>query len=381
MPDAPRPFVIAVPNSTLQTIQRRLDGAYVTYAPDDDENWKYGADAKYIATFVEYWRSSYDFRAAERDLNRFPQYKCLVDGIDLHFLYITGKAPRRTLLLTHGWPGSVYEFYAAIEPLTAAGFDLVIPSLPGYGFSARPARPMGPRRVAALWRALMVDHLRIQRFGVQGGDWGSAVSSWLAQDAPAHVVGLHLNLCTVPVAANPDVEEAAWRARRDRIMRSESAYMMAHMTKPQTIALAFADNPAGYAAWVLEKFHGWGDTKGDIESRFGRDWLITNLMIHLVNDAVTSMIWMYAGANQEFKASGYKVPHVTVPTACAIFPAEFWPWPPRKAVARHYNLKRWTEMNAGGHFAALEEPGAFANDVAAFFGGLDFSGSDVSDAG
>ncbi|MDE8345000.1 MAG: alpha/beta fold hydrolase [Acidocella sp.] len=373
MSDEQRPFLIEVSALVLQKIQRRLDDTTVTYAPSDDKNWKYGADTRYISSFIEYWRTDYDFRAAERDLNRFSQYKCLVDGIDVHFVHIKGPTPRRTLLLTHGWPGSVYEFYAAATHLTTAGFDLVIPSLPGYGFSARPAKPIGPRRVAALWRMLMVDHLGINRFGVQGGDWGSAVSTWLAQDAPAHVAGLHLNLCSVPTSSDPTVEEGLWRTKLDRMMKAESAYMMEHMTKPQTIALALADNPVGYAAWVLEKFQGWGDTKGDIESRFSKDWLITNLMIHLVNDAVTSMIWMYAGAYQEAKAGGYAPPHVTVPTACALFPAEFWLWPPREAVARHYNVQRWTKMSSGGHFAALEEPEAFAADVAEFFSALPFA--------
>jgi pimeloyl-ACP methyl ester carboxylesterase len=368
---APRPFQVNVPDAVIERIWRRIEDAKVTYAPDDDADWRYGTDAHYLRAFLAYWREQYDWRAAERTLNRYDQFLCAVEGIDIHFLHVkgVGDGKRTTLLITHGWPGSTHEFHEAAAHLAAAGFDLVIPSLPGYGFSGRPARPMGPRRVAALWRSLMVEHLGIERFGVQGGDWGSAVSIWLANDAPDCVIGLHLNMCLPPPKLGAGAAETAWRAEIGAVMQAHSGYMFEQMTKPQTIALALADTPAGYAAWVLEKFHGWGDTKGDIESRFSKDWLITNLMIHLVNDATTSMIWMYRGVMEEQMAGVGEVA-VRVPTAGALFPAEFLPWPPRAVAERYFNIHRWTEMKSGGHFAALEEPTAFAYDVAEFFKNL-----------
>jgi microsomal epoxide hydrolase len=215
----------------------------------------------------------------------------------------------------------------------------------------------------------MVDALGLRRFAAQGGDWGSAVTSWLGADSADVVAGIHLNLCIPPALpeAEQSADERAWRAQLAAVQREASAYQMLHMTRPQTIAIALSDTPMGYAAWVLEKFHGWGDTKGDIESRFSKDQLITNLMIHLVNDAVTSMIWSYAGAVQEARRGELGRMRVEVPTACAHYPAEFLPWPPRSVAERTYNIVRWEAMPAGGHFAAMEEPLAFVEDLRAAF--------------
>jgi len=211
----------------------------------------------------------------------------------------------------------------------------------------------------------MVDHLGISRFGVQGGDMGSAVSTWLANDAPQNVAALHINLCMPPARSQLEPDETAWRNEVLRRVLSDGGYWLVQATRPQTIAIALADNPVGYAAWVLEKFHGWRDTRESIESRFDRDWLITNLMIHLVNDATTSMIWMYY-ASAEDEGSGDDL-NVTVPTAAAIYPADWLPWPSRAIAERYYPIRRWREMPCGGHFAALEEPTLFADDVAQFF--------------
>jgi microsomal epoxide hydrolase len=280
--------------------------------------------------------------------------------------------------MTHGWPGSILEFDQAAERLAFPerfggraedGFDLVIPSLPGFGFSSRPNSPIGPRRVSEMWRSLMVDHLGYDRFLLQGGDFGSAVSSWLAHDAPKHVAGLHLNLCIPqPVPASEAVEgEVEWRAAYETVQRRESAYMFEHMTKPQTIGAALSASPVAFAAWVIEKFHGWADTGGDIESRFSKEQLITNLMTYLVNDAVSSSIWMYAGTAAEAAAGRLSGLKVTVPTGVGLYPGEFLPAAPRGAMARNWNLVRLTQMPAGGHFAAFEEPAAFADDVRQFF--------------
>ncbi|NWG52135.1 MAG: epoxide hydrolase [Hydrogenophilaceae bacterium] len=373
-----RPFRFDVPQAHLDRIRAKLAAADFTYAPADDGEWRYGADVGYLKSFVDHWLNRYDWRAAETALNRFPQFKAAIDGLDIHFHHVRGEGPvPLPLVLTHGWPGSTFEFFAVIERLADPArfggdprdaFDVIVPSLPGYGPSQRPQTPLGPRRTAALWRKLMVDALGYKRFVAQGGDWGSAVTSWLGAEAP-EVAGIHLNLCVPPAIAPEEMsaEEREWRARFEAVQRQASAYMMLHMTKPQTIAIALSDTPMGYAAWVLEKYHGWGDTRGDIESRFSKDDLITNLMIHLTNDAVTSMIWSYVGAAIEARRGEHAGLRVDKPTAVALYPAEFLPPPPRRVAERVWNITRWVEMSAGGHFAAFEEPEAFAADVAAAF--------------
>lgn len=367
-----RPFRVETPQARLDAIRAKLAAAHFTYAPNDDADWRYGADVSYLKEFVAYWLDRFDWRAWEVELNRFPQFKAEIDGLDIHFYHLPGRGPNPLpLVLTHGWPGSAYEFFGVIERLSDPerfggdardAFDVIVPSLPGYGSSGRPAAPIGPRRTAQMWRKLMAEALGYRRFVAQGGDWGSAVTSWLGADAP-EVAGIHLNLCMPPPQVEMSPEEREWRARLADVQRRASAYQMLHMTKPQTIAIALSDTPMGYAAWVLEKFHGWGDTHGDIESRFTKDQLITNLMIHLTNDAVTSMIWSYAGAVLEARRGESADLKVVVPTACALYPAEFLPWPPRSVAERTYNVTRWVEMKAGGHFAAMEEPEAFAADV------------------
>ena len=361
-----RPFRIAVPDAALDRINAKLALAEVGYAPaDDDGRWSYGTDARWLASLLDYWRSRYDWRAAEAQLNRRPQFVANVDGLDVHFLHLRAAGSNgMPLVLTHGWPGSFFEFDAAIEPLLAQGFDLIIPSLPGYGYSARPATPIGPRRVAAMWRRLMVEVLGYPRFFAQGGDWGSAVTTWLGREHADVVAAIHLNLFLAPVeTSSDDAETTAWRRKLEAVQLRESAYMMEHATKPQTIGLALADSPLGFAAWVVEKFHGWGDTHGDIESRFSKDQLLTNIMLYLVSNSVQSAIWMYRTIFTEDRAGA----RVEVPTGLALFPAEFFPYPPRHGAERGYAVADWVMMPAGGHFAAMEEPAAFAATVGRFF--------------
>ena len=361
---SPVPFRIDVPDAVLGRISAKLHDARIGYAPEDDGGWKYGTDARYLAELVEYWRDRYDWRRAEAGLNRFPQFKAKIEGIDVHFYHVKADGSKAVpILLTHGWPGSVVEFQEVIPLLVASGFDVVVPSLPGFGWSQRPPTPVGMRTVARMWRTLMVDVLGYRRFGAQGGDWGAPVTCWLGTEHIDAVAGVHLNFFMPPPPAATDDEEANayWRSVRSMQAR-ESAYQYEHSTKPQTIGLALHDNPVGWAAWVIEKFHGWGDTHGEIESSFSKDRLITNLMSYLVNDAVLSSIWAYRGMLQD-RFTG----PVVAPTALAKFPGEFYPMPSRRLAERAYNLKRWTEMPSGGHFAAMEKPVEFAADVAAFF--------------
>lgn len=372
-----REFSVNVPEAALGRIQSRLALSEVGYAPSGAGPWQHGTSAAYLREFLDYWRQHYDWRAAEHRLNRWPQFTATVQGLDLHFYWVRGHGSARPpILLTHGWPGSVVEFLDVIERLAYPerydgraedSFDVVVPSLPGYGFSARPAAPIGPRRVAGLWRDLMVDCLGYPEFFAQGGDWGAAVTCWLGADYAAAVRAIHVNLFLGALADDHTAEAETWRRRIADVRVRESGYAHAQTTFPQTVGLALADNPLGFAAWVLEKFQRWGDTEGDLERRFSKDTLLTNIMLYLVNDAVISSLWMYYGADQE--AARYVSP-VSVPSAVALFPGEFLPIPPRSVVARILNLQRWTPMRAGGHFAALEEPAAFADDVRGFFTNL-----------
>lgn len=359
------PYTVAVPQQRLESIAAKLAVAEVGYAPADDSGWKYGTDAAWLQSLLTHWRTRYDWRAREAALNKAGLFEARIDDIDIRFIHIrNGGLP---ILLTHGWPGSILEFDEVIAPLSARGFDLVIPSMPGYGFSSRPLTPIGPRRVARLWRTLMTEALGYRRFGAQGGDWGSAVTTWLGRDHADVVAGIHLNMFMAPADESGDDDATrAYRARHAAVIRAESAYMMEQATKPQTIALALAASPLAFAAWVCEKFHGWGDTGGDIESRFSKDWLIDNLMTYLVNDNVQSAIWMYRSIFTE----PHDGPRVAVPTALALFAGEFLPYPPRSAAERGFNVVRWSEFPAGGHFAAKEEPAAFAADVGEFFAAL-----------
>lgn len=377
-------FRVDVDDAVVERIRNRLLAAHWAPVPQDDADWVYGTDARWLFRLVDYWTTSYDWKSAQRELNRWPQFRVSVGGQEIHFYHVKGSATRpRPLLLTHGWPGSVVEFLGCIDRLAypgrhggdpEQGFDLVIPSLPGYGFSARPPRPIGPREVARLWRGLMVDVLGYCDFVAQGGDWGAAVTSWLGIDHADVTRAIHLNMLpswVFPPSETPDADEVAYHARVAAMRASEMGYFMVQSTKPQTLALALADSPLGFAAWVCEKFRTWGDTRGDIESRFPRDVLITNLMLYLVNDAAGPALWMYKGRAEE-SPPGARLPRVEIPTGVACFPAEIIPYPPRAVAERAYAVTRWTPMDAGGHFAALEEPQAFSDEVRGFFGEVGF---------
>jgi pimeloyl-ACP methyl ester carboxylesterase len=365
----PQPFRIEVPQSVLDRISARLADSRIGYAPDDSDPWKYGMDAAYLAELVDHWLHRYDWRTHERSLNAWPQFVADVDGVPIHFYHVrpTGAARPIPILLTHGWPGSVAEFMAVIPILVGAGFELVIPSLPGFGWSGRPARPIGPKAVADMWRKLMVEVLGYERFHAQGGDFGSAVTVQLGINHADVVAAIHLNFFMAPLPGpDADAELLAYWGAVGRLTEAEGGYHHEHATKPQTIGLALHDNPVGWAAWVVEKFWRWGDTNGNIESRFTKDHLITNLMTYLATDSVMSSIWMYYGTQNEARSPG----PVTVPTALAHFPGEFYPMPSRALAERQHNVARYTVMPSGGHFAAMEEPEAFAGDLIAFFGDL-----------
>lgn len=376
--NAPRPYRIAVPEATLARIRARLADADWT---DDlpGGGWDYGVDTAYLRALADHWLTRYDWRAVEAELNRQPHFMANVDGSDIHYVHVRAKSPGALpLILTHGWPGSFTEFMHLIGPLTdpaahggdaADAFDVVIPSMPGYGFSAKPERPIGPRRVAALWRSLMVDTLGYGRFAAQGGDWGAAVTTWLGHDHAAHLCGIHLNMIVLRPGdtANPTAAEVAWQQEARKVMEVEGAYYREQATKPQTLGVGLMDSPLGTAAWILEKFKTWSDVGDDLSSRYTMDQLITNIMVYLVTRTINTANWMYRGVAEERSGKLPTGSKVQVPTACAIFPGDFVPFPPRSWVERMVNLTRWTEMPAGGHFAAMEEPERFVEDVREFF--------------
>ena len=357
-----RPFQLDVPQAQLDRIMRRVADANISYAPSDDENWKYGIDRQYLSDFRDYWRDAYDWRAQEAWFNRFPQFRATIEGVDIHFYHVRASGGGYPLILSHGWPGSIVEFMDVIPLLVAQGYDVVVPSLPGYGFSGRPAAPIGRDEVARMWRTLMVDVLGYKYFSAQGGDWGSPITQCLGRNYPEIVRSIHVNLLFarhVPGAPiSPELE--AWlKAGR---ASKEGSYAELQRTKPQTIGLALADTPIGWAAWVLEKCRTWADNDGDIEKRFSKDALLNNIMTYLIGETIQSSFWLYYSLNFVPPEQA----RVTVPVGFAEF-KESRPPPPRSALDPDFNIVRWTKMPRGGHFAAWEQPELFAEEVGDFF--------------
>ncbi len=378
----PKPFTIDVPDVKLAAIRARVEAYKWFPAPANEQGFAYGMSTPVMQDIQRYWLETYDWRAAEKDLNRYPQYTAEIDGQTIHFVHVIGEAGgKRPLLITHGWPGSVYEFWAAIAPLafpSAYGgsaedaFDLVIPSLPGYAFSGKPASPIGQRATAALWDRLMRDVLGYETYLAQGGDWGSLVTSWLGKnhgvhDAKGGCRGIHINMIGLrPTPATPQSpKETAWLQHSQLMMQMEGAYLMQQATKPQTLAMALMDSPMGTAAWILEKFNGWSDlSERGLFDVYTRDQLLTNVMLYLVNDAIATSIWYY---NALFQEGGNGLPEgerCETPTAFSNYPGErYIVAPPETWVARAYNLTRWRDMPRGGHFAAMEVPEIYVADI------------------
>ena len=374
------PFRISVSDGVLADLRERLAR---TRFPDEiaDSAWTYGTNLAYAKELVAYWRDRYDWRRHEAALNAFPQFRARVGDLGIHFIHVKGKGPKPfPLVVTHGWPGSVAEFVKIIGPLTdpaahggdpADAFDVVCPSMPGYGFSDHARAPgMDAERIAALWAELMPG-LGYTRFGAQGGDWGSMVSTYLGANHANVVAGVHLNMVVAfpPDPANPldglTQDEVVDMMPMQHFLEEETGYQRIQGTKPQTLGYALNDSPAGLAAWIVEKFRTWSDCDGDVERRFTKDELLTNIMLYWVPETATSSARLYyemvhAG---KFPPQGFRV---NVPVGCAIFPKELFR-PPRSWVEKLYHVARWTRFPAGGHFAAMEEPAALVDDVRAFF--------------
>jgi pimeloyl-ACP methyl ester carboxylesterase len=365
------PFTIQVPDAVLSDLKYRLAH---TRLPDElpGAGWDYGMNLGYLKELVTYWRDRFDWRAQERRLNQFAQFKTNLDGLDIHFIHQRSKNPRALpLLLLNGWPSTIDEYSKVIGPLTDPvsyggraedAFDVVIPSMPGFGFSDKPhERGYGSERIVAVWTQLMA-RLGYTRYGTQGTDIGSGIGTQLAVEDAGHMIGLHLTSCAgggAPAGANTAVPSPA--------ASETTAYLDLQSTKPQTIGYSLSDSPVGLAAWIVEKFHGWSDHDGDIEKLYTKDQLLTVVTIYWVTNTGASSARNYYERRHQAPLPAARV---AVPTGCANFTRRY----DRRAFGvlrsdaeTRYNVVRWTDMPRGGHFPALEQPQLWVDDVRAFF--------------
>jgi len=358
-------FEISVDDAVLEDLQRRLAA---TRFPDQIEGtgWEYGIPVSYVRDLVEYWRDTYDWRAQEARLNQLDHFRTELDGQSIHFVHArSSREDAFPVLMIHGWPGSIVEFLEVIPALTE-DLHVVAPSLPGYGFS-EPTRTPGwnVERIARAFIELM-RCLGYTRYGAQGGDWGSQVATAIGALDPEHCAAIHLNMV---FANRPDEpvdlteEEQADLVAMKQFIREESAYAQLQGTKPQTLGVGLNDSPAGLLAWIVEKFRTWSDCDGNPENVFTRDQLLTNVMLYWVTQTITSSTRLYWELQHPREGTPS---YVGVPTGVARYPKEIIRYP-RAWVERRYNVTHWAAMPRGGHFAAMEQPELFADDVRAFF--------------
>ena len=374
-------FKIEVDDKVLDDLRRRLG---TIRWPDQIPNsgWDYGSNLAYLKELVEYWCSGFDWRTQEAKLNVFHHFKSKVDGLAIHCIHERGKGPNPIpLVITHGWPSTFFEMHKIIPLLADPGahggdpadaFDVVAPSLPGFGFSGQPTeRGMDVQRVAGMWNKLMTENLGYPRFAAQGGDIGAGVTSRLGYGHAGSMIGIHLTSVNRPGPylgpGSRELTEAeqAHISQRERWQRDEGGYNHIQSTKPQTLSYGLNDSPVGLAAWIVEKYRTWSDCGGDVERRFTKDELLTNITIYWVTQTIGSSVRMYYDNQRGTWVMG-KGELVPAPAAVAVFPGEI-SRPPKEWAERSFNVCRWTEMPSGGHFAALEEPGLLAEDVRAFF--------------
>ena len=381
-PDQLTEFRIAIPDAELRDLRERL--AHTRWPEEETvEDWSQGVPRTYLRDLCGYWAETYDWRATETRLNALPQYRIPIDGLGIHFVHVRSQhTDALPLIITHGWPGSIIEFLKVIGPLTdptahgAAAddaFHIVCPSLPGYGFSDKPARPgWGVERIAAAWSVLMA-RLGYERYGAQGSDWGTSISASLGQQDSAHVAGIHLT----PPLAPPDPEtlddlterERAALASLEHSAEWDSGYSQEHATRPQTIGYGLVDSPAALCAWIIEKFHAWTDWDGHLENVLTRDELLDNLMLYWLPRTGASSARLYWESTRQVNEwiSGAARDTVAVPTGCSIFPKELQRPSRRWAAKRFLDIRYWNEPVRGGHFAAFEQPELFVEEVRSFF--------------
>ena len=352
---------------------------YPWHEMPSDGGWQFGANIDFMKDLCTYWVEQFDWKRQEDKINSFDNFTAEVDGIEVHFIYERGSGSKpKPLIISHGWPGSIIEFIEIIDPLAHPeryggnvedAFDVIVPSLVGFGFSGKPPRPYGPRRMALIFNKLMTEVLGYKSYIAQGGDWGGTISTWLGYDYPKFCEGIHINIMTVRHYEGPKgVEEELWASTFEEDQIPENGYRILQATKPQTLSYGMMDSPVGIAAWIIEKFYSWSDNKrGDIETVFSKDVLLTNIMIYIITKTFNTASWIYYGREEEGgRVLSKEGKRVEVPTACALFPAEMSSWPPRSYVDRVYNVRQWTEMPTGGHFAAMEQPKFLIEDLRNF---------------
>jgi len=375
-------YKVNIAEEVLNNIYKKVQ-KYPWHEMPDDGGWSYGTNLDYMKELSNYWVNKYDWKKTEEKINKFQNFKSNIDGIDIHFIYEKGSGTNpKPLLLSHGWPGSIVEFLHIIDKLAHPekfggkeedAFDVVVPSLPGFGFSGRPSKPIGPRKIASIFNLLMTKILDYKTYIAQGGDFGGAIASWLAYDFPKKCSAIHINILIVRHPEGPQTkEEKEWEERFERDQMKENGYRIQQSTKPQTLSYAMMDSPIGVCAWIIEKMCGWSDIKNeDIESVYSKDVLLSNIMVYLVTKTFNTASWIYYGRVGE---GGRFLPKeglpIKVPTAVALFPKEYLEWAPRSYVERIYNIQRWTEMPKGGHFAALEQPDLLVKDLIDFANSL-----------
>lgn len=373
-----RPFRIAVEQRVLDDLQTRLERTRWTRVSDRSD-WSRGTSPAYLRELVDYWRDGYDWRRHELRLNSLPQFMARVAGEDLHFVHVRGRGPRAVpLLLLHGWPDSFHRFHKVVatlaDPATPGdSFDVVVPSLPGFPFTGalrRMPREQPTRYMAELIWRLMTEVLGYERFAVAGGDGGSVLAQLLAIDHPESIIGIHItdlgwHVWNVDRTSLSSAEHKYLAAATKRFM-ADGAYAMVQQTRPRSLAVALNDSPVGLASWIVDRFHAWSD--GDLEAGFGKGVLLTNIMLYWVTQTIGSSIFHYHAEAQSpsLKPSD----RVERPVALALFPKDLGGIPPRSFAERTLNIRRWTELPRGGHFAALEEPALFSRDVIEFFRSL-----------
>lgn len=376
-----QPFTLHVPDKDLADLRRRLAA---TRWPDQipgEDPWTYGTSVAYLKELTRYWRESFDWRTQEAALNRFAQYRVKLHEIPLHFLHVPGRGPDpQPLLLAHGWPGSVFEFLDLIPRLTdparfggdpADALTVVAPSLPGYGPSFRPGQPrLGISEIAECLLELMIEVLGYDRFGVQGGDWGAHIATTLGVRHSDRLTGIHLNFLPLapdaPVPEHPTDTERRYLEEQRHWSTEETGYAAIQGTRPQTLAFSLTDSPAGLAGWIVEKMRAWSDHDGSVESAIDRDRMLANISLYWFTGAIGSSFWPYYGERHgDWPLSDGRT--VDVPLGYAEHPREIRR-PPRSIAERSFrDIRRWTHMPRGGHFAALEQPVALAEDITAFF--------------
>jgi pimeloyl-ACP methyl ester carboxylesterase len=377
----PERFEVPYSEDAVADLRARLER---TRWPDQipGTGWEYGADLEYMKDICRYWKDCFDWKQRIQEISKLSHFRCTVRGVGIHFIHEKGKGPNSIpLLLTHGWPGSFLEMREIIPLLTNPGrhggdgqvcFDVIVPSLPGFGFSDRPIQPgMNTFRIADLWAELMKE-LGYERFGAQGGDFGAAVSTILGLGYPERMLGIHLNY--IPGSYRPHLQPGTELTEMERSFLRDAdqwyvdygAYAHLQRTTPQTLAYGLNDSPIALAAWMIEKFRDWAACDGDVEQKFSKDELLTNVTLYWMTETIHSSCRLYFEGRKspvQFQEGDF----VRVPCAIAHFPREA-PFPPRQWIERGYNVQRWTEMSRGGHFAAAEEPELLARDIAEFFG-------------